>query len=87
MKYRAELDGLRFIAVVPVVLYHADLELLSGGFLGVDVFFVISGYLIGSLLYEETQKGHFSVINFIVHFNALKLETIILLGISLYPNF
>lgn len=64
MKYRAELDGLRFIAVVPVVLYHADLELLSGGFLGVDVFFVISGYLIGSLLYEETQKGHFSVINF-----------------------
>ena len=46
MKYRAEIDGLRALAVVPVILFHAGFELFSGGFVGVDVFFVISGYLI-----------------------------------------
>ena len=45
MKYRAEIDGLRALAVVPVILFHAGFNLFSGGFVGVDVFFVISGYL------------------------------------------
>ena len=54
MKYRSEIDGLRALAVVPVILFHAGFERFSGGFVGVDVFFVISGYLITSILYEQT---------------------------------
>lgn len=57
MKYRAEIDGLRAIAVIPVILFHAGVEFFSGGFLGVDIFFVISGYLITTLLHENLQNG------------------------------
>lgn len=55
-KYRADIDGLRTIAVTSVVLYHASLSAFSGGFVGVDVFFVISGYLITSLLLREVES-------------------------------
>jgi peptidoglycan/LPS O-acetylase OafA/YrhL len=51
MKYRSEIDGLRALAVLPVILFHAGFELFSGGFVGVDVFFVISGYLITTILF------------------------------------
>ena len=51
--YKPALDGLRALAVLPVLAYHADLEIASGGFLGVDLFFVLSGYLITSLLVTE----------------------------------
>ena len=46
MQYRREIDGLRALAVVPVILYHANIPFFRGGFVGVDVFFVISGYLV-----------------------------------------
>ncbi|WP_147473359.1 acyltransferase family protein, partial [Pseudomonas coronafaciens] len=62
--YRSEIDGLRALAVVPVMLYHAGLPFLSGGFVGVDVFFVISGYLITSIIIAEMARGTFSLINF-----------------------
>ena len=52
LKYRTEIDGFRALAVIPVILFHAGYELFSGGFLGVDVFFVISGYLITTILIE-----------------------------------
>lgn len=60
MKYRSEIDGLRAIAVAPVILLHAGFDLLPGGFLGVDIFFVISGYLITSILLAEMSGGTFS---------------------------
>ena len=64
MKYRAELDGLRAIAVVPIILFHAGFEYFSGGFVGVDVFFVISGYLITTIILSEKEQGTFSLVNF-----------------------
>ena len=64
MKYRAEIDGLRALAVLPVILFHAGFEWFSGGFVGVDVFFVISGYLITTIIISEMAEGRFSVINF-----------------------
>ena len=62
--YRPEIDGLRAVAVVPVVLYHAGYPVFSGGFVGVDIFFVISGYLICSLILKELDQGEFSLLAF-----------------------
>jgi len=64
MKYRREVDGLRAIAVLPVILFHAGLEAFAGGFIGVDVFFVISGYLITTILFDEMSRGEFSISRF-----------------------
>lgn len=64
MKYRPDIDGLRAIAVVPVVLYHLDKQAVSGGFVGVDIFFVISGYLITSILLGELEATRFSLVRF-----------------------
>ncbi|MEL7255975.1 MAG: acyltransferase family protein [Pseudomonadota bacterium] len=64
MKYRAEIDGLRAVAVVPVILFHAGFDTFSGGYVGVDVFFVISGYLITTILLEDMERGRFSLLNF-----------------------
>lgn len=64
MKYRAEIDGLRALAVVAVIQFHAGVELFSGGFVGVDIFFVISGYLITSIIIEDIENQRFSILNF-----------------------
>ena len=64
MKYREEIDGLRTVAVLPVILFHAGIEVFSGGFIGVDVFFVISGYLITTILATELGRGDFSILRF-----------------------
>lgn len=64
MKYREEIDGLRAVAVTAVILYHAQLNIMSGGFLGVDVFFVISGYLITNIILEEKIENKFSIVHF-----------------------
>lgn len=64
MKYRPEIDGLRAIAVISVILYHAGFSWFSGGFLGVDVFFVISGFLITSILITDLSQGKLNIIRF-----------------------
>lgn len=64
MKYRSEVDGLRAVAVLPVILFHAGFSAFAGGFVGVDVFFVISGFLITSILLGELDAGTFRLLNF-----------------------
>lgn len=64
IKYRPEIDGLRAVAILPVLLFHYDENLLPGGYLGVDVFFVISGFLITSIILKETDQGDFKFSNF-----------------------
>ncbi len=64
MKYRKEIDGLRAVAVIPVIFFHAGIKYFEGGFIGVDIFFVISGYLITSILIQDIEKNNFSLINF-----------------------
>ena len=64
MRYRGEIDGLRAIAVIPVIMFHGGFFGFSGGYIGVDVFFVISGYLITSIILEELGRNQFSIINF-----------------------
>jgi len=63
-KYRADMDGLRAVAVLPVVFYHFQIVPFTGGFVGVDIFFVISGYLIRSLIHPKMLSGAFSPAQF-----------------------
>lgn len=64
MQYRREIDGLRSVAVLPVLFFHAGFSAFSGGYVGVDIFFVISGYLITSIISSEINEKRFSVIDF-----------------------
>jgi len=64
LSYRPEIDGLRAVAVLPVILFHAGFSRFSGGFVGVDVFFVISGFLITSILLADLESGRFSIRTF-----------------------
>lgn len=64
MVYRLDIDGLRAVAVMSVVLYHAGIMAFQGGFIGVDIFLVISGYLITSILLRELKQGSFSFLHF-----------------------
>lgn len=64
LKYRPDIDGLRALAVLAVVLFHTGLNWLPGGFIGVDIFFVISGYLISGIIIQGLEKGSFSFATF-----------------------
>jgi peptidoglycan/LPS O-acetylase OafA/YrhL len=59
ISYQPHIDGLRALAVLPVILFHFDVPGFTGGFVGVDIFFAISGYLITGLIYSEVQRGNF----------------------------
>jgi peptidoglycan/LPS O-acetylase OafA/YrhL len=62
--YRPDIDGLRAVAVLAVLLFHLEVDILSGGFVGVDVFFVISGYLITRQILADLERGRFSLTGF-----------------------
>jgi peptidoglycan/LPS O-acetylase OafA/YrhL len=64
LPYRADIDGMRAFAVLAVIVFHALPTKLPGGFIGVDVFFVISGFLISSLILDQQQRGAFSLADF-----------------------
>ncbi len=64
MNYRPDIDGLRSLAVLPVILFHAGVPAFQGGYVGVDIFFVISGFLITSILIKDIEAGSFSILQF-----------------------
>lgn len=64
INYRPDIDGLRAVAVISVLLYHAGFPLIKGGYIGVDIFFVISGYLITKILHKEVTSDSFSIAKF-----------------------
>jgi len=64
MSYRPDIDGLRALAVLAVVVFHFNKQWLPGGFVGVDIFFVISGYLITGIISKEVSRGEFSFVEF-----------------------
>ncbi|WP_347302928.1 acyltransferase family protein [Croceibacterium sp. TMG7-5b_MA50] len=91
-RFRGDIQGLRTLAVIPVVLFHAYPHLIPGGYAGVDVFFVISGYLISHILLREIAAGQFSIAHFYVRrvrrlFPALYLvlATTLICGLVLLP--
>ena len=64
ISFREDIQGLRAIAVIFVLLFHSKISYFNGGFIGVDIFFVISGYLITGIIHKDLIKKNFSLINF-----------------------
>jgi peptidoglycan/LPS O-acetylase OafA/YrhL len=64
IKYRPDIDGLRAVAILSVVLFHGFPQYIQGGFVGVDIFFVISGYLISTIIYSNLKNDSFSFLDF-----------------------
>jgi peptidoglycan/LPS O-acetylase OafA/YrhL len=67
LSYRRDIDGLRAVAVLSVVAFHAAPNSIPGGFIGVDVFFVISGFLISRIILNDLGRGRFDIYNFCAH--------------------
>ena len=87
--YKPHIDGLRALAVLPVIFFHAGFEIFQGGFIGVDIFFVISGYLITNIILKDLKKNTFKISNFYIRrarriLPALFLVTLSSLIISIF---
>jgi len=92
IKYRPEIDGLRTVAVLPVLLFHLGCKWIPGGFLGVDVFFVISGYLITAIILKNFHAQRFSLKQFWMKrirriFPVLSVMVIVTLTASFFVSF
>lgn len=96
VRYRPEIDGLRAVAVLSVIIFHLNNRWLPGGFLGVDIFFVISGFLITGIILSEIQNGSFSFRGFYTRrikriypafIAAVSLASVIASQIFLYEDF
>jgi peptidoglycan/LPS O-acetylase OafA/YrhL len=84
-EYRKEIDGFRALAILPVVFYHAGIKLFSGGFVGVDVFFVISGYLITNIILSDIENKKFSLKNFYERRARRILPALLLVSVTCIP--
>jgi len=89
MQYRPEIDSLRAISVLVVILFHAEVAIFSGGFVGVDIFFVISGYLIASIILNDLNNNSFNLISFYKRrarriLPALYVVTLVVLILSIF---
>jgi peptidoglycan/LPS O-acetylase OafA/YrhL len=85
MQYRKEIDGLRAFAVLSVIFFHAGFSVFSGGFIGVDVFFVISGYLITTILLTELKQGNFLFLKFYARRASRILPVLFLVMLACIP--
>jgi len=81
-KYRPDIDGLRAIAVLSVVIFHAFPKAIEGGFIGVDIFFVISGFLISTIIFENLEKRSFSFVEFYIRRIKRILPSLILVTLT-----
>lgn len=93
LQYRPEIDGLRAVAVIAVIVYHLNPTLMVGGFLGVDVFFVISGFLITTIIHRQIQEGRFSFWQFwkrrfkrLYPALAVVVASTLIVGLFVLPN-
>ena len=66
ISYQPQIDGLRALAVLSVLFYHLKISFFEGGFIGVDIFFVISGYLITTIILKEKERGTFDLKKFLI---------------------
>ena len=85
MRYRPEVDGLRALAVLPVIFFHAGLDGFEGGYVGVDVFFVISGFLITSIIISDMENSRFSILRFYERRARRILPALFLVTITCVP--
>ncbi len=83
--YRRAIDGLRAVAVLPVMLFHAGLSGFAGGFVGVDIFFVISGYLITSIILKDLERGSFSIAHFYERRTKRILPALLVVILACFP--
>jgi len=83
MTYRIELDGQRAIAVISVIFYHAGISQIGAGYAGVDVFFVIFGFLIGGKIAKDMAKGTFTYLDFYARRVRRILPALLLVGLPI----